>query len=132
MPLTSVQRDLLERRLGPTRAALDDAHRTAAWADGHALSVQQLIADALHAEPARREPNARAEQAGLKWLTRREREVASLVADGLRNGEIADKLGISLNTVEVHMSNIMGKLGMDSRAQLAVWAAEQGLLDSAR
>jgi non-specific serine/threonine protein kinase len=132
MPLTSVQRDLLERRLGPTRAALDDAHRTAAWADGHALSVQQLIADALHAEPARREPNARAEQAGLKWLTRREREVASLVADGLRNGEIADKLRISLNTVEVHMSNIMGKLGMDSRAQLAVWAAEQGLLDSAR
>jgi predicted ATPase/DNA-binding CsgD family transcriptional regulator len=132
MPLTAVQRDLLERRLGPTRAALDDARRTAAWADGHTLPLQQLIADALQAEPARREPDPKAEQPALKWLTRREREVAGLVADGLRNSEIAERLGISLNTVEVHMSNIMGKLAMDSRAQLAVWAAEQGLLDSAR
>jgi DNA-binding NarL/FixJ family response regulator len=51
----------------------------------------------------------------------------ALVAEGLHNAEIGARLGISPNTVEVHMSKILGKLDMDSRAQLAVWAAERGL-----
>jgi non-specific serine/threonine protein kinase len=133
MPLPLGERDLLERRLGPTCAALDDASRTAAWISGQSVQLQELIADALQTERAAREPDATADlPSPLKWLTRREREVATLVADGLHNTEIAERLGISLNTVEVHMSNILGKLDMDSRAQLAVWAAEHGLLGNAR
>jgi DNA-binding CsgD family transcriptional regulator/class 3 adenylate cyclase len=55
-------------------------------------------------------------------LSRREREVASLVAQGGSNREIAEELSISVKTVERHVANIMIKLGCHSRAQVAAWA----------
>ncbi|WP_268267636.1 response regulator transcription factor [Streptomyces kaniharaensis] len=54
-------------------------------------------------------------------LSRREQEVAGLVAQGLTNREIADRLVLSHRMVETHVSRIMTKLGLGSRAQLAVW-----------
>ena len=54
-------------------------------------------------------------------LTRREREVASLVSQGLRNREIAQELFISQRTAEGHVENILSKLGITCRAQLAAW-----------
>ena len=60
-------------------------------------------------------------------LTRREREVAALLARGLSNREIAEALVIGERTAEMHVSNILGKLGLASRTQVAVWAAERGL-----
>ena len=54
-------------------------------------------------------------------LTRREREVASLVAQGLTNREIAGRLFISERTAESHVEQIRGKLGFHSRAQIAAW-----------
>ncbi|HET9493381.1 MAG TPA: alpha/beta fold hydrolase [Chloroflexia bacterium] len=60
-------------------------------------------------------------------LTRREREVAALVAQGRSNREIADTLVLSERTVESHVSNILSKLGFRSRAQVSAWAVEQGL-----
>jgi DNA-binding NarL/FixJ family response regulator/Flp pilus assembly protein TadD len=62
-------------------------------------------------------------------LTRRERQVAALVAQGKKSREIANLLVVSERTVEVHVGNILKKLGFDSRAQIAVWAVEKGLLD---
>lgn len=59
-------------------------------------------------------------------LTPREREVASLVARGLSNRLIAERLVIATVTVERHIANILGKLGAHSRAQIAVWACERG------
>jgi ATP/maltotriose-dependent transcriptional regulator MalT len=59
-------------------------------------------------------------------LTAREREIASLIADGLSNREIAEKLVISELTVDVHVKHILGKLGFRSRAQVAGWVARQG------
>jgi non-specific serine/threonine protein kinase len=56
-------------------------------------------------------------------LTPRERDVVSLVALGWTNRQIADKLVIDVRTAETHISNMLGKLGLSSRAQLAVWAA---------
>jgi len=65
------------------------------------------------------------EDTGLQGvLTRREREIADLVANGLSNKEIATKLVISRRTAEGHVEHILGKLGFTSRAQVAVWAAE--------
>jgi two-component system nitrate/nitrite response regulator NarL len=64
-------------------------------------------------------------------LTRREREVVALVARGRTNLQIADELVISERTVEAHVSNSLGKLNIASRAQLAVWASERGLLAAA-
>jgi DNA-binding NarL/FixJ family response regulator len=57
-------------------------------------------------------------------LTVREREVATLVAHGLSNRDIATELRISPATVARHMANIFTKLGYKSRAQVAVWAAD--------
>jgi predicted ATPase/DNA-binding CsgD family transcriptional regulator len=60
-------------------------------------------------------------------LTAREREVAALIAQGKTSREMADLLVVSERTAEVHVSNILGKLGFTSRAQIAVWAVEKGL-----
>ncbi|GAA4024873.1 ATP-binding protein [Streptomyces plumbiresistens] len=57
-------------------------------------------------------------------LTRREREVASLLAEGLSNRAIATKLVLSPRTVEVHVEHILGKLGVHSRTEAGVWAAQ--------
>lgn len=53
-------------------------------------------------------------------LTRRERDVANLVAAGQRNRAIGDKLGISEGTVKMHLHNVYAKLGLESRTQLAM------------
>ena len=57
-------------------------------------------------------------------LTAREREIAALVSQGLSNKAIAEQLVLSDRTVEMHVSNALGKLGFSSRAQLAAWAVE--------
>ena len=60
-------------------------------------------------------------------LTEREREVATLIAQGKSNREIADELVVSYRTVETHVGTILSKLAFSSRAQIAVWAVEKGL-----
>jgi len=64
----------------------------------------------------------------LGTLTPREREVAALVARGLSNRAIALELVISEATAERHTGNVFAKLGLASRAQLAVWAVKHGLV----
>jgi non-specific serine/threonine protein kinase len=61
-------------------------------------------------------------------LTTREREVVILVARGLANRQIAERLTLTRRTVETHVHNVLGKLGLTSRSQLAVWAVEHGLV----
>ncbi len=61
-------------------------------------------------------------------LTEREREVAVLIAQGKSNREIADQLVVSYRTVETHVGTILSKLAFSSRAQIAVWAVEIGLV----
>ncbi|GLW96347.1 LuxR C-terminal-related transcriptional regulator [Microtetraspora sp. NBRC 16547] len=58
-------------------------------------------------------------------LTRREHEVAELVADGLSNREVAEKLVISKRTAEAHMEHILAKLNFSSRTQVAAWVAQR-------
>lgn len=60
-------------------------------------------------------------------LTAREREVVSLLAAGKTSRQIAEALVVSERTAEVHVSNILRKLGFTSRTQVAVWAIERGL-----
>jgi DNA-binding NarL/FixJ family response regulator len=61
-------------------------------------------------------------------LTRREVDVARLLAKGNTNRQIADLLGLSIRTIESHRANLMGKLGLASRVELVSWAEEHGLL----
>ena len=61
-------------------------------------------------------------------LTSREREVAILVAQGLSNRDIATRLVISERTAQTHVQHILDKLGFSSRAQIATWVVQHGLL----
>jgi DNA-binding NarL/FixJ family response regulator len=72
-----------------------------------------------------KEPRPAAE---LEGLTDREREVVALVAEGLSNSEIAERLVVSPATAKTHVSRAMGKLGARDRAQLVVTAYEAGLV----
>ena len=67
------------------------------------------------------------ELTGPEALTPREREVAGLLAEGLTNAGLADRLYISPRTAAVHVSNILSKLGMSSRSEVAAWAVREGL-----
>jgi NarL family two-component system response regulator LiaR len=67
--------------------------------------------------------------ADVPQLTAREVEVIRLVARGKSNREIADSLVISEKTAKAHISNILGKLGVDDRTQMAVYAIKNGLVD---
>jgi DNA-binding NarL/FixJ family response regulator len=64
----------------------------------------------------------------LRVLTKREREVMELVAHGLSNDEIAERLFVSSATVKTHMNRAMSKLGARDRAQLVIMAYETGLV----
>jgi DNA-binding NarL/FixJ family response regulator len=82
----------------------------------------------LIAEFARRpEPSAVA-PAALAGLTDREREVLALVARGLTNAEIADRLVVSVATAKTHVSRVLAKLQARDRAQLVMLAYETGLV----
>lgn len=64
-----------------------------------------------------------------RQLTPREREVLTLIGEGLTNKKIAEQLVISLSTVQTHYSNIIEKLGLNSRAELIRYAIQYGLID---
>jgi two-component system, NarL family, response regulator NreC len=66
--------------------------------------------------------------ATMTKLTPREHQVATLLAYGFTNGEIAGHLTISIRTAEMHRANAMRKLGAATRADVVRWALDRGLL----
>ena len=78
--------------------------------------------------PCRTDPQAVAKAQCTPPLSRREWEVSALIAEGLSNHEIAERLVISERTAEAHVTHVLAKLGLRSRAQVAVWATERRLL----
>ena len=126
-PLTPAAQEWFERRLATARADLGSERAAATWREGHALGLDAAVREAFDTQPAGAfNESATAEE--LSWLTRREREVTALVALGLRNYEIGERLGISRHTAEIHVSKVLNKLGMGSRTQLDAWAVAHGLL----
>ena len=69
------------------------------------------------------------QEASINELTTREREVIRLVALGRNNREIAQELFISEKTVKSHISNILGKLNLEHRTQLAIYAIKNKLVE---
>jgi DNA-binding CsgD family transcriptional regulator len=108
-----------ERR---ARKALGDQAYEAAYQQGQQLDVDQAVAYALRGQAPVPTPD-KVSAAGGHVLTRREREVADLVAQGLSNKDIARYLVISQRTAETHVEHILTKLGATSRTQIAAWAA---------
>jgi two-component system response regulator NreC len=89
----------------------------------HATLARFLIHDVLHGPHGGRAVDTLAEP-----LTEREREVLTLIAEGLTSREIAERLVVSPKTVDRHRENIMGKLNLHSRVELVKYAIERGLI----
>jgi len=96
-------------------------------AAGDAL-LAPAVTRRLIAEFARLRPRLPAQPVRLAELTPRETEVLRLVAEGLSNGEIADRLVVTRETVKTHVSHVLAKLGLRDRSQAVVVAYESGLV----
>lgn len=123
-PITSylhlvARHDACERQI---RAALGDATFAGAFDQGRKLGYEDALTYAL--EETGQPAPAACEDAPVT-LTRREREVAELVAQGLSNKEVANRLVISRRTAESHVDHILEKFGFTSRTQVAAWVTAQ-------
>jgi predicted ATPase/DNA-binding SARP family transcriptional activator/DNA-binding CsgD family transcriptional regulator len=114
-----------ESYLALVRAGLEDAEFEAAWSEGRRMPIEDAIEYALSMEDASAAGDTR-DRAALAPLTRRERGVALLIGRGYTNRRIAEELGITERTVEVHVSKVLRKLGLRSRTQIATWIMRRG------
>lgn len=87
--------------------------------------AKKLVADYLN----RVESDETSVRATYDGLTSREREVLKLVAEGLSNREISERLTVSLSTVQTHYAHIVEKLGLQNRTALVKYAIRRGLID---
>jgi predicted ATPase/DNA-binding SARP family transcriptional activator/DNA-binding CsgD family transcriptional regulator len=115
-----------ESHLDAARSQLDETAWEAAWAEGQEMTPDEAVEYALSDEEEQQaaiapsmpeEPSVGRQPAAV--LTRREREVANLVARGLSNRQIASELFLSERTIENHVANILKKLSLRSREQVA-------------
>jgi len=110
-----MSRDISRAKLGPVKS-------TQAWKQGLSMDLERAFGYALNlgeGAPIFDSP-----------LSRREVDVARLVATGTTNREIAAKLFLSERTVEGHVERIRNKLGVRSRSEVATWAFEHGLTET--
>jgi DNA-binding NarL/FixJ family response regulator len=107
--------------------AADLVYAVRVVAGGDAL-LAPSITRRLIADFARRPRTDRPPPAALQSLTSREREVLVLIAEGLSNQEIAERLVVAEQTVKTHVGRILAKVGLRDRAQAVVTAYETGLV----
>ncbi|MGD9895237.1 MAG: response regulator transcription factor, partial [Dehalococcoidia bacterium] len=127
--LPPVNQDTLNATLAIIRPQLGEGERAAAEADGRSMTLDQAIAESMNLGGPQSRPAAAVIPSGalIEPLTQREREVAVLLAQGASDREIAEALTIAVSTAGVHVRNIRGKLGLNSRWQVADWAIANGL-----
>jgi predicted ATPase/DNA-binding CsgD family transcriptional regulator len=107
-------------------AQLSEQELQEAQMRGRILTMEQAIEYALSL-PLGRATSAPEPHEEFAQLSEREREIAALIMQGKRNGEIAKQLVLSKRTVEKHVANILSKLGLTSRTQIVRWAIEHNL-----
>ena len=100
------------------RRSLDDGTFKAVWSQGQALTIEEAVAYSQRGRGERKRPTT-----GWASLTPMERQVVELLSGGLRNTEIAERLFIAPSTVKTHLGHAFAKLGVSTRAELAVLAA---------
>ncbi|MDP9364081.1 MAG: response regulator transcription factor, partial [Chloroflexota bacterium] len=119
--------------IAEARGALGKAAFAEAWAAGRTLSPPEAVAEALAAldgVPAALPPPStmgRVEAERPAGLSEREAEVLRLVASGLSNAEVAERLFLSPHTVNAHLRRIYDKLDVSSRSAATRFALEHGL-----
>jgi DNA-binding CsgD family transcriptional regulator/tetratricopeptide (TPR) repeat protein len=112
-PRTPFESGDYEVDLERLRAAVDPAELDAAWAQGAAMSLDDAVALARRGRGSRDRPSY-----GWASLSPTERQIVDLVAEGLTNREIGDRLFISDRTVQGHLSRVFPKLGVTSRREI--------------
>jgi non-specific serine/threonine protein kinase len=130
IPMPPAQRAEYDRQIAALQTSLNETALAAAWAEGRAMGPDQAIDYGLAWETSPRAAKSDGPAVSdrrVTILTSREREVAALIAQGLTNREIAARLVVAERTAEGHVQSILNKLGVNSRARIAVWAAEHGL-----
>ena len=121
--LMDVYRPQHDRSVTATVHAIGEKAFDAAFARGRAMTIDEGVAFAVADEqPPKPAPSVKA--ASDTVLTPRQLEIARLIAGDLTNRQIADRLFLSERTVETHITNILNKLGLNSRIQLSRWLAE--------
>jgi non-specific serine/threonine protein kinase len=122
LSVSPAERAICEESVLLAREAIGEPTFAVGWAAGRALSFDDAVAAGLR-------PPAEPEAAPVADpLSRREQEVAVLIARGHTNREIAQQLVITEWTVDTHVRHILTKLGLRSRAQVAAWAVERHLV----
>jgi non-specific serine/threonine protein kinase len=116
-----------DKAVAAARAALGDQGYAAALQRGSQMPLAQVLDDAEHTRRSTRSGQPGIGGAGS--LTLREEEVAGLLAQGLSNKAIAQSLVIAQRTAATHVANVLVKLGLTSRSQVAAWVAEQRGID---
>ena len=103
------------------RSALSVSAFERAFTQGAALSIHEAVALAARSRGGRKRPGK-----GWAALTPAERQVVDLVADGLGNAEIAERMCISSRTVQSHLARVFPKVGVSSRRELREAVRAQG------
>jgi len=114
--------DRADRCRTDTMRALGEKAFAAAVEDGARKDPDDGVAFAMGARVTH--PGSSSSLVGPVRLTRREQQIAELVAEGLSNRDIAGRLVVSQRTAEAHVEHILTKLGFNSRAQIAAWVVE--------
>jgi DNA-binding CsgD family transcriptional regulator len=115
-----------KRYISPARSFLPKKVFLAEEASGAAMSLEQAVAYAR--EVSKADPIKKVDDSPVARLTTREREVLRLVAQGLSDGEVAERLVLSPRTVNAHLTSIYNKLGVSSRVAATRIALEHGLV----
>jgi DNA-binding CsgD family transcriptional regulator len=121
-PLVDADRAEHERLVTEVRERLGEQSFAGEWAKGRATNPEDAVRFALHRGG---ESDSAEDVPGRSVLTRRELEVAALVARGLTNRQAAEQLLVATRTIETHLEHIFAKLGVQTRAEVAAWAARQ-------
>jgi predicted ATPase/DNA-binding SARP family transcriptional activator/DNA-binding CsgD family transcriptional regulator len=119
--LSAGEHAYFEHHFAAARTRLDDTAWESAWSEGRAMALEQAVEYALGAGRSAASHSAETKRDPDRPLTRREEQVAALVARGLTNRQIAGHLSISESTIETHVARIFKKLDLHSRTQLTAW-----------
>jgi predicted ATPase/DNA-binding CsgD family transcriptional regulator len=131
-PIYPVYRAGYEQAVALTRTQLGEKAFSVAWADGRGMTPEQVLAtqEPVSEQVAMLLPSTEVSPSSsvLAVLTRREREVLRLLAEGLTNPQVAERLVVSLPTVNTHVTSIFNKLGVNSRSAATRYAVEHHLV----
>ena len=113
---------------GNTQVALGEFFNVEGDASDGEVLIDPVTLTRLLAQVAREREEKRDAQNLLNDLTEREREILQLLAEGMRNDDIASKLFISPQTVQTHVRNILGKLRVHSKLEAVSFAVKHGAI----